>query len=96
MKVIKITDEGFAWLVPLSVVAEHRAKYYADGDETAFKDEVDHVMNFPAEGVEWFLGNMDFSDVRDHAKLVEKPEKTAPNSETWHVDDDEVDDDFMK
>jgi hypothetical protein len=79
VKVIEINDGGFVWHVPLQVVAEARADHYADDPDTTREEEVAHVMGDPGEGLEWYLNNMDFEDVAEHAKLVRRPaEKTAP------------------
>ncbi len=74
MKVIEINDAGFVWHVPLSAVADNRAKYYAENDpDTTYQEEFDYVMDEHSEGLDWFWNNMDFRDVADKAKLVSTP-----------------------
>lgn len=70
-----VSDRGHVWHVPLKVIAEYRADYYVKVDEsTAFDEEVAYAMeDNGAEALDWFLGNMDWDDVVNHARLVETP-----------------------
>lgn len=73
-KVIRINDSGYIWDVPLEVIANHRAEYYAKRDkDTTFQEEFDYVMGDDYEGLDWFLNNMDYEDVEGDAKLVQTP-----------------------
>jgi len=77
MKVIEIVDRGFVWHVPLKFVAENRADHYADDPDSTRDEEISFVMEDNYEGLDWFLNNMNFSDVRHVSKLVETP--TTPD-----------------
>jgi uridine kinase len=85
MKILRIYDSGFVWHVPLSVIAEDRAKYYAKRDrDTTYLDEYNYCMEDHHEALDWFLNNMDFEDVASDATLVATPKPlSAPriNSE---------------
>lgn len=77
-KVIEVEDTGFVWAVPLSAIADHRAKYYAERDEdTTYQEEFDFVMEDDFEGIDWFANNMDWSDVADKATLIKSPDPLA-------------------
>lgn len=74
MKVIQISDGGFVWHLPLSVVAHRRAEYYAAHDpDTTYEDEFAYIMDDDYEGIDWYLNNMDFCDVAAEAVLVRSP-----------------------
>lgn len=89
MKVIDINDSGYVWQIPLSVIADLRAKHYAAVDpDTTYQEEFDYVMEDSYEGIDWFKNNMDFDDVKEHAKLVATPEplkEPRVNSENCSV-----------
>lgn len=77
-KFIEVEDTGFVWEVPLSAIADHRAKYYAARDkDTTYQDEFDFVMEDDFEGLDWFFNNMDWSDVAAKATLVKTPDALA-------------------
>jgi hypothetical protein len=77
-KVLKITDSGFIWEVPGEAIAKNRATYYAARDkDTTYDDEFGFTMENDYELRDWFLNNMDWSDVASEAKLVRTPEAMA-------------------
>lgn len=72
-KLIEITDNGYVWHVPLHIVADNRARYYASKEgEGNYQDEYDYVVDDNYEAIDWFQGNMDWSDVSDKAILVKQ------------------------
>jgi hypothetical protein len=74
-KFICVEYRGYAWDVPLVAVATHRARHYAERDkDTTFDDEYQFVMDDHAEGLDWFLNNMDWDDVADVSAMVSTPE----------------------
>lgn len=85
-KAIHINDSGYVWSVPLSEVAKHRADFYSSGDsDTTFDEEFKFVMEDEYEGLDWFLNNMDFADVKDVAVLIKTPEPLQePRINTGH------------
>lgn len=67
---ITFTD-GQQWRVPALVIAEHRAKYYAEQDpDTTFEREVQFTLENQYELVDWARNNMVVSDVEKHATKV--------------------------
>jgi hypothetical protein len=104
MKVIEITDSGYVWHIPVEVVADNRAKYYRDieakreqlSDEDAtlvYKEEFDFVMKDSYEAIDWFVNNMNFSDVATSAVLVSIPKaltKPGPHAEVSLVESDKI------
>jgi hypothetical protein len=76
-KFIEINDSGYVWVVPLEVIADNRATYYA---EDGYNEEFNFTMNDGYEALDWFLNNMNFSDVSGEAKLVKvPPQKLEPD-----------------
>jgi hypothetical protein len=91
MKNLLIADEGYVWSVPVDYIAMQRANYYATNDrDTTFEDEFNFVMEDSFEAIDWFLNNMNWSDVAAVARLVQTPkEKIEPSPRTWFVTLDE-------
>jgi len=68
--------DGSEWEVPASVVADNRAHYYADRDEdTTYDEEFEFAMSDSSEIKDWASNNMEWNDVKEHAKQVIPPEK---------------------
>jgi len=66
------------WSVPVRVIAENRAVYYAprdfeDDEIASLKDTEEWFENYPEEIHEWAAGNMNWEDVESVATLVETP-----------------------
>lgn len=85
MKYLRVKFDNELWDIPLSVIAENRARYYANLDvpgktennwewKKVFKSEYDMVMNDAANATNWASGNMDWADVKDYAERVGKVE----------------------
>ncbi len=92
MKIIRFEcKNGAVWGLPLSVVAEDRAKYYAEKDkDTTYQEEYDFVMRDDYEGRDWFLNNMNAKDVRAHFTEISPPPKltldeTLEEAERWRL-----------
>lgn len=76
---IRLAD-GEEWAIPLRVVAEDRAKYYAEKDkETTFEEEFKFCMEDSYEGIDWFQNNMSCKDFKEHFVLI----KEARKREFW-------------
>jgi hypothetical protein len=66
-----------SWAVPIHHIADARAKYYAAKDkDTTYQEEYDYVIEDSYEAIDWFLNEMNPSDLREHFELVD----TAPVS----------------
>lgn len=68
MKHIRFSTPDGQYIVPLVLIAEHRANYYAcDVDKfekngTEWVEEVEYVMNDTFEGIDWMINNTNFED----------------------------------
>lgn len=81
---IKITFEnGDEFLVPVTVVAEHRADYYRKKEgEAAGQMEYQFTLTDSYEAIDWLQNNMDWRDVVSFAKRV-RAEKPYSYDENW-------------
>lgn len=93
MKVIKCNTPNGQFQIPLRLVAENRADYYAvevDGNEKGsqeWQEEVDWVMKDDFEGIDWLLNNTNWEDWQDSAtKLNDKVKVT--DDDFWCSSDD--------
>lgn len=88
-----ITDEqtGSRRAVPVSVIAEHRARYYAedrgefDGDVQRSLDE-DTWPLFAGDTYQiedWASNNMNFEDVEAHARVIPTNRREPDWQEAW-------------
>ena len=77
---IEISDNGYVWHIPIGVIADNRAKYYADkGDD--YQEEYEYTASDSYEAIDWMQNNMDWCDYSDVAELIKSPSKTEPSSE---------------
>jgi hypothetical protein len=85
MKYLRVTmPDGSKWDVPARVIAENRARYYAKIDpNTTYEGEFDYTMSNNYELKDWAAGNMNWSDVEDHAKRVAVPPLEPDYQEGW-------------
>ena len=80
-KYLRITmPNGSKWDVPVKLIAEDRAKYFAIRDtkrnkgpvyDKAFKEQFDNIMADDYAIHDWAANNMDWADVKDVAKKAE-------------------------
>lgn len=85
MKVLRVEQNGWVWEVPAKLIAENRAKYYAEKDrDTTYEEEYEYTINSNEELYDWYMNNMDWDDVSDEAELVERPEE--PQGPDWSED----------
>jgi enolase len=93
MKVIVIDTPRGQYSIPLRPVAEHRADYYAcekDGEPRggdAWKEEVDYVMNDPFEGIDWLIGQTDWSAWETSATKI-NDKVLVTDDDFWTSSDD--------
>jgi len=72
-KVIEIKQRGYVWHVPIEVIANDRAKWYAKDDEE-YKEEYEFTLKDTYAASDWFFNNMNWEDVEDKATLVHIPD----------------------
>lgn len=75
--IVTMPDES-KWAVPVRIIAESRAKYYANADEVSFEESLneDTVPLFESDHYEihdWAANNMNWRDVKDSAVQIERP-----------------------
>ena len=75
-KYIAFDDDGYKWAVKAEVVADNRAKYYADKDkDTTYQAEFDAAMSDDDELIDWMVNNMNFADFGGKLFIYMKPEE---------------------
>ncbi len=75
---VTMPDES-VWAVPVSIIATHRATYYAgecggDVEKSLAEDTMPLFEHDPFEVEDWAANNMNWSDVVEHARLVSEGE----------------------
>lgn len=82
VKFLRVTmRDGSTWEIPAVVIAEHRARYYADkGDD--FDEERAFALSSDHELLDWASNNMDWADVQEHAEQL-KPCDPIDHDEAW-------------
>lgn len=78
-KYLRVTmPDGSKWDVPVHIIADSRAKYYAELDskregknfDSVYKDEYEYTLNNNGELLDWSSNNMNWSDVESKAVKV--------------------------
>lgn len=80
--------DGSKWAVPVRVIAESRADYYAheydgDLDRSLKEDTIPLFETSEADIEDWARNNMDWSDVQHEARLVQTPEEETDYQDGW-------------
>lgn len=71
--------DNSVWAVPVSVIARHRATYYAereyggDIEESLADDTLPLFESDPLEIIDWAANNMDWADVQHEASMILSP-----------------------
>jgi hypothetical protein len=87
-KGLKITmPDGSNWIVPIQIIADHRAKYYAEHDGISFDESLnnDTIPLFEDDTYnihDWAANNMNWKDVKDHAVKC-KDDKEVDFEDGW-------------
>ena len=92
-KLVTTMPDGSKWAVPVEVIANNRAKEYADefDDDIARSLTEDTAPLFEGDEFEiedWAANNMDWDDVCDHAECIELAD--CDYQEGWVNGDKEV------
>ena len=98
MKYIKVKMPDGFWVVPIDVIANNRAKYFAERDsDTTYDEEFNYTMSSQYEISDWAKNNMRWSDVQMYAcklndKLLTKDqfEDAWMNNDFEFVDEKEI------
>jgi len=78
--------DGSVWDVPAKIIADNRAKYYAEIDpDTTYEGEFDFTMTDRYELKDWAANNMDWDEVEKYAtKAADRRPMTADEfQEGW-------------
>ena len=70
------------WAVPAEIIAEDRAKLYADKNTAEYKEEYEYALSSDYELVDWAEGNMNWSDLEPYAVKVSGP-KVVNKDDDW-------------
>lgn len=80
MKRVRVKYNGYTWSFPAHLIAKDRAQYYAEHDEeTTYSEEFDFTINDDYQLKDWFVNNMNWSDVSKYARLEVQPFELQPN-----------------
>lgn len=80
------------WDVPISAIADNRAKYYAEKDtkttsgeqyDAVYKEEYEFTIKNHDELQDWAAGNMNWEDVANIAVRVKEDLQNADYQEGW-------------
>lgn len=84
-KYLRITmPDGSKYDVPAKIIAENRAKYYADIDpDTTYEEEYEFTMTDSYELKDWAANNMNWDEVKAHAVKVPAEKKEPDYQEGW-------------
>jgi hypothetical protein len=90
-------SDGSRWSIPIKIIANHRASYYANHDHVSFEDSLNKdTLPLFADDIfeiaDWARNNMDWSDVAEHAKRLRTPvidyQHQWVNPSKWNIQDD--------
>jgi hypothetical protein len=95
-KYLRVTmPDGSKWDVPAHLIAEDRARYYADkepvgpGRSATYLDELNATLSDSYELTDWAANNMNWSDVAKRATRASGPDD-VDYQEGWVNGDKEI------
>lgn len=76
--VVEMPDQS-KWAIPVRIIAESRARYFAEADEISFEESLnnDTASLFASDDYEihdWAANNMNWKDVKNQAIQVQQPD----------------------
>lgn len=80
-------SNGKIFDIPVHIIAHHRAKYYAEKEDTEsakaliYTEEYETTIKYKEVLIDWAENNMDWYDVRDKAILITRENKIDYNKE---------------
>jgi hypothetical protein len=85
--------DGQVWRVPALVIAENRARYYADTDpSTTYEEELEFTLTDRFELLDWMRNNMNPEDFEAAAEQIKGPtpidfaEGCSDSDAEWRVE----------
>lgn len=83
--------DGSVWGVPAVLIADNRARYYAEKDaDTTYDEEMAFLLGDDFELEDWAANNMNWEDVAEHAYQVKPAPATVDYQEGWVNGEKEV------
>lgn len=74
-------SDGALYDIPVSIIATHRANFFAGPDRALFKSEVEIALEDNSVLLDWAVNNMNWEDLEFHAVLVRR--KSLDKSAEW-------------
>ena len=89
---------GDTFRVPVKIIAESRAAYYAKVDadagegtfEDRYKEELEYSLSDNSELLDWASNNMNWSDLSGYAVKMRKDKRPADLQKEWTNADKEI------
>ena len=69
------------WAVPAEIIAENKAKHYAEKDTAEYKEEYEYTLSSEYELIDWAVSDMNWSDLAPHAVKISDPPPTDKEDE---------------
>ena len=96
MKYLRVKfSDGSVWDIPVFVIAEHRAMYYAEKEGESPEQEAEILEREIKEAMDdentledWAANNMDWTDVESKAERVVEP--SVDHNEEWTNTEKEI------
>lgn len=84
-KYLRVTMPDLSkWDIPAQIIADNRAKYYAEIDpETTYQEEFDFIMSDKYELCDWAANNMNWDNVKECAVKVKETQPPVDYQEGW-------------
>lgn len=100
MEYIKVKMPDGFWVVPVDIIADNRAKYFAERDsDTTYEEEFNYTMSSHDEISDWAKDNMNWSDVQKFARKLDSKiltkddfEESWMNNDFEFVDEEDIND----
>lgn len=86
MKLIQFDTPDGQHTLPLLLVAENRAEFYANKGTSEYQEEVNFVMEDDFEGIDWLLNNTDYEDWENQTTKINS-EVNVTMSDFWTSSD---------
>jgi hypothetical protein len=84
---VTVLPDGSEWGIPLSLIAENKAQYYAQVDNMSFEEALEETYKvfeeFEYEIEDWATNNMNWSDVQSQAVLLRAANAEIDFQEAW-------------
>lgn len=85
-------SDGTQWKIPVKVIIDSHAEYYASVDNISFEHARENTLEFFNEDrfeiKDWAQNNMNWFDVEPFAKKVETLKTTSYEEEWTNIDDE--------